>query len=83
MEIFIKLSSQDYERLRRLIPAASSAREALNKATRIEHALEGVEFEGYNMPCNEEQARAILEVAKRCCPDIVRDIENAITRPRR
>jgi hypothetical protein len=83
MEIFIKVAPQDYERLRRQIPVESSTREAFNKASRIEHALEGVQFEGYSIPCDEDQARVILEIAKQCCPDIVRDIENAIMLSRR
>ena len=47
MEISIKVNSQDYQRLRRQMPANSPAREAINKASRIEHALEGIQFEGY------------------------------------
>jgi hypothetical protein len=28
--------------------------------------------------CDENQARMILEVAKQCCPEIIRNIEQAI-----
>ena len=47
MEISIKVNSQDYQRLRGQMPANSPAREAIDKASRIEHALEGIQFEGY------------------------------------
>lgn len=77
-EIFIKLATRQYSRLRGHIPAESSAQEALSKATPIDHSLDGVQFAGYTIPCNEEQARIILETAARYCPEIVSDIEEAI-----
>jgi hypothetical protein len=43
----------------------------------------GVLFEGYNIPCDEDQARIFLETAKRYCPEIVRDIEEAVRLARR
>jgi hypothetical protein len=79
MDIFIKLSRRDYERLRSQVPDASPAHEAIEKATPIEHAIEGVQFEGYTIPCDENQAALLLEIAKRFCPEIIRDIEKAIT----
>jgi hypothetical protein len=78
MEIFIKVAPRDYNRLRRQIPAASVAQHAMNRATPIDHSLDGVQFAGYTIPCDEEQARIILEVAKQCCPEIIRDIQEAI-----
>jgi hypothetical protein len=50
---------------------------------RIEHAVEGVLFEGYNIPCDEDQARILLETAKQHCPEIVRDIQEALRLARR
>jgi hypothetical protein len=78
MEISIKLNPQDYQRLRRQMPAKSPAREAMDKASRIEHALEGIQFEGYAFTCNEKQAEIIFGIAKQCCPDVVPEIENGI-----
>jgi hypothetical protein len=78
MNKFIKVAPRHYERLRSQIPTESPAREAIDKATRIDHAVEGVLFEGYNIPCDEDQARILLETAKQYCPDIVRDIEEAL-----
>ena len=52
------------------MPANSPAREAINKASRIEHALEGIQFEGYTITCNENEAEIILGIAKQCCPDV-------------
>jgi hypothetical protein len=78
MEIFIKVAPRDYNRLRSQIPAASIAQEAIKKATPIDHALDGVQFAGYTIACSEEQARIILELARQCCPQAVRDIEAAI-----
>lgn len=79
MEIFIKLAPRAYNQLRSHIPAESAAHEAIEKASRIDHSLEGVVFAGYSIPCNDEQARIILEIAKQYCPDIIPDIEKAIT----
>jgi hypothetical protein len=78
VEIFLKLASRDYERLRDHVPSHSSAREAMDKATPIDHSVEGVQFQGYDVACNEDQARIILETAKHCCPEIIPKIEEAI-----
>ena len=78
MEISIKVNSQDYQRLRRQMPANSPAREAINKASHIEHALEGIQFEGYTITCNENEAEIILGIAKQCCPDVVPEIKNGV-----
>ena len=42
MNKFIKVAPRYYERLRSQIPVESPAREAIDKATRIDHAVEGV-----------------------------------------
>jgi hypothetical protein len=78
MEIFIKLAPRDYSRLRSHVPIESAAYEAVEKASRIDHYLEGVSFRGYTIRCDERQARIILEIAKQCCPEIVPDIDRAM-----
>jgi hypothetical protein len=78
MNIFIKLPSRGYQFLRAEIPIDSPVREALEKATPIESVLDGVQFEGYNIPCNQEQAEIILEILKQNSPELVRDVEDAI-----
>jgi hypothetical protein len=78
MDIFIKVAPRQYDRLRSQIPTESSAYEAINKATQIDHAVEGVLFEGYSIPCDEDQARILLETAKQHCPEIVRDIQEVL-----
>ena len=78
MEIFIKLASQDYEKLRSRIPARSPAHEAIEKATRIDYSLGGVLFEGHSIPCDARQARMLLEIARQSCPEIVPKIEEAM-----
>jgi len=83
MDIFIKVARRYYGRLRSQIPTESPAREAIDKATRIDHAVEGVLFEGYNIPCDKDQARILLETARQYCPEIVRDIEEALRLARR
>jgi len=84
MEIYIKLAPRDYERLRSCIGSESPAREAIDNATRVAHAVEGVSFDGYNIPCSEAQARAIRETASRSCPELLPTINQAIdlARPR-
>ena len=78
MDILIKLAPGDYERLRSQIPSESPARAAIETATPIDHSIEGVLFEGYNLACDEEQARIILHIAKHCCPEITPETEKAI-----
>ena len=82
MEIFIKIAPGPYNRLRSHIPTESAAHKAIEKASRIDYSVEGVLFAGYTIPCNDEQARIILEIAKQCCPEVVQDIEKTITRVR-
>lgn len=82
MEIFLKIPPRAYIRLRSYIPTDSPAHEAIEKASRIDHAVEGVVFAGYSIPCNEQQLRIIFEVAKKCCPEIIPDVEKALTRAR-
>jgi hypothetical protein len=83
METTIKISSHDYRELRRHIPVESPAREAIDKATPIAHALEGIDFEGYAVTCTEEQAEIIFGIAKQYCPDMIPEIESgvALTQP--
>ena len=83
MQIFIKIGSRYYSRLRSHVPLHSAAREAIEKATRIEHSLDGLLFAGYSIPCDMEQARSIFEIARRCCPEIIPEIEQAISRAER
>ena len=82
MEIFLKVAPRAYDRLRSHITADSPAHEAIEKATRIDHAVEGVVFAGYSIPCNEQQLRIIFESAKQCCPEIVPDVERALIHAR-
>ncbi|HTM08528.1 MAG TPA: hypothetical protein VL754_09075 [Verrucomicrobiae bacterium] len=78
MDITIKVSPANYEKLRQGLPHGSPAYEAIEKATWIEHAVSGVLFEGYDISCDEKQASVLLETARRCCPSAVHDIEKAI-----
>jgi hypothetical protein len=82
METFLKVPPRTYHRLRNQIPAGSSAHESIEKASRIDYSVEGVLFAGYSIPCNEEQLGIILETAKQCCPEIVSDVEKALSRAR-
>jgi hypothetical protein len=78
MQISIKITANDYHRLREHIPGNSSAREAIDKATGIDHSLEGVLFAGYMIPCNDEQAQIIRDIATRYCREIIPAIDQAI-----
>ena len=78
MEIAIKLATRDFERLRAGATANSPVLKTIEKAVPIDHAVEGVLFRGYEIPCNEVQAQGIIELAKRCCPEIIPDIEKAL-----
>ena len=79
MEIFIKLAPRAFDLLRSHVPPESAAHEAIEKASRIDHSVEGVLFAGYSIPCSEKQAHVLLGIAKQSCPEIVLDIEKAIT----
>lgn len=68
MEILIKLTPRDYNRLRSHVPTESAAYEAIEKAGRIDHSLEGVSFRGYTIRCDERQTRTILEIPSSVAP---------------
>ena len=78
MEILIKLGSGEYHQLRSHIPDGSSAREAVERATRIDYSVGGVLFEGYTVLCDEDAARGLQEIAAHHCPEIVRKIQEAV-----
>jgi hypothetical protein len=82
MEIYIKVTPDQYKRLRSALPVESPAHQAINKATPIEYSLEGILFEGYEIPCDQNQAGVILNTAKHCCPELVPHIEHAV-KPRK
>jgi hypothetical protein len=78
MKIYIKLASRDYEKLRSRFPSGSPAHEAIERATRIDYSLDGVLFEGYNIPCDQSHAHMLLEIARQYCPEIVSEIQKAM-----
>lgn len=79
MDVLVKLSKNNYRRLRGHVPADSAAFEPMEKATPFEHAVEGVVFAGYSVHCDESQAKALLDLARRHCPECAFDIEKSIT----
>jgi hypothetical protein len=67
MQINIKIAAREFHRLREQVPADSVAREAFDKATRIDHSLEGVLFAGLRHSlrrgtgvCDSRNSRAML-----------------------
>ena len=78
MEILIKLGSGEYDQLRTHIPEGSSAREAVERATRIDYSVGGVLFEGYTILCDEDVARGLQQTAAHYCPEIVPKIQEAV-----
>jgi hypothetical protein len=82
MEIVIKITPESYHRLRRQVPSGSPAHERIEKAARIDHAVEGVEFAGYSISCTKEQARVMRDAAKQSCPEVVTEIDKALNAAR-
>lgn len=78
MEVIIKLSPPTYQRLRAQVRAGSPAYEPVEKAAPIEHSVEGVIFAGYSIACDDNQARALLDIAMRDCPEAAPEIEKAL-----
>jgi hypothetical protein len=78
VEISIKVASREYEQLRTYVPDGSSAREAVERATKIDYSLGGVLFEGYTIVCDEHAARSLQETAAHHCPEIVPKIQEAV-----
>jgi hypothetical protein len=78
VEILIKLGSGEYDQLRTHIPEGSSAREAVERATRIDYSVGGVLFEGYTILCDEDAARGLQQTAAHYCPEIVPKIQEAV-----
>jgi hypothetical protein len=82
MTVVIKITPENYQTLRKHIVPDSPAYDAVETAARIEYAVEGVLFAGYNIVCSEAQARSILDTARRHCPAAVFEIEKALHAPR-
>jgi hypothetical protein len=78
MEIHIKLAPAQYERLRSTYPLDTPIRDVIDNARRVNHAIEGVLFAGYTIVCDQDQARLFLDTARRCCPEVIPQIEQAI-----
>ena len=78
MEISIKIGSREFDELRTHVPDGSSAREAVERATRIDYSVGGVLFEGYTILCDEDGARGLQETAAHYCPEIVPKIQEAV-----
>ena len=78
MEIHIKMAPAQYQRLRSTYPIDSPVRDVIDSARRVDHAIEGVLFSGYTIVCDEDQARILLDTARRCCPEVIPHIEQAI-----
>jgi hypothetical protein len=78
MEIHIKMTPAQYQRLRNAYPIDSPVRDIIDNARRVDHAIEGVLFAGYTIVCDEEQAGIFLDTARQCCPEVLPSIEQAI-----
>lgn len=78
MEITLKVGSREYDQLRTHVPDGSTAREAVERATRIDYSVGGVLFEGYTIVCDEDAARGLQETAAHYCPEIVPKIQEAV-----
>jgi hypothetical protein len=78
MEVHIKMAPAQYERLRHSYPIDSPVRDLIDNARRVDHAIEGVLFAGYTIVCDENQARIFLETARRYCPEVIPQVEQAI-----
>lgn len=79
MNVVIKITPESYRRLRDHVPSESAVHEAVETAARIDYAVEGVLFAGYSITCDEAQARLLLDIGKRCCPEVVVEIEKALS----
>jgi hypothetical protein len=78
VEISLKVGSREYDQLRTHVPNGSTAREAVERATRIDYSVGGVLFEGYTIVCDEDAARGLQETAAHYCPEIVPKIQEAV-----
>jgi hypothetical protein len=78
LEVVIKLSPKVFEKLRAAIPAGSKVAEALDSATPIDYAVDGVTFSGYEIRCSYEEAQLLHGVAREYCPEASFDLEKAI-----
>jgi hypothetical protein len=78
VEISLKVGSREYDQLRTHVPNGSTAREAVERATRIDYSVGGVLFEGYTIVCDEDAARGLQEIAAHYCPEVVAKIQKAV-----
>ena len=83
MDIFIKVARRYYERLRSQIPTESPAREAIDKATRIDHAVEGYCLKVTIFPVTRTRRASFSKQRDNIAPRLSRDIEEALRLARR
>ena len=71
MTIEFHLFSYERETLRKRVPANSPASKSLDRATLIDISGEPVIQPNWAVICEEHDARVILKLAKKWCPDAV------------
>src|SRR6267142_6297276 len=81
MNIFIKVAPRYYERLRGQIPNQSPAREAIDKATRIDHAVEGVLFEGSTFPVTKTKRASFSKQPSNPAPRLSATLRKSLGSP--
>ncbi len=74
MKINFHLYSHERDAIREHLPAGSPASKCLEAATPLDISGEPVIRPEWAVPCEEEDAKLILEVAKKWCPDALPNI---------
>jgi len=78
MDVIVKLGHETFEKLRAALPAGSPPVQALDLATPIDYAVDGVIFSGYEIVCSYEHIQLLYRIAKQSCPEASLDLEKAL-----
>mgnify|MGYP003694420803 CR=1 FL=1 len=81
MNIFIKVAPRYYERLRGQIPNQSPAREAIDKATRIDHAVEGCCLKATTFPVTKTKRASFSKQPSNPAPRLSATLRKSLGSP--
>jgi hypothetical protein len=83
VKILIEISTVQYHRLLSAMPQESPVYSILKNGVVVDHSKRSLERKTVEILCELEQARELLEAAKRISPEAAAEIEDGLVTPRR
>lgn len=83
MEILVEISEDEYATLLSRLTEDSSVYSVLKNALVFEHPNGGSPSKAVGIPCGIVQAKMLLHLAEKICPEAASKIEDGMSRPPR